>query len=90
VTFSLSAEPSPLRAKLRPAQKGIAMLSRNSRILDRVERLESQIKPKGRMFVFFSYEETDPSTYAEQLASFKSENNVGPNDNLHTVAFTFA
>lgn len=60
------------------------------RLLDRVERLETQLKPKGRMFVFLSYEETDPPTYAGRLAAFKVENNIGPHDTLHTVSLTFA
>jgi len=61
-----------------------------SRLSDRVKALEAQILPKGRVFVFFSFDEPDPPSYDERLASFKAENGVGPNDAVHEVALTFS
>jgi hypothetical protein len=60
-----------------------------SRLRDRLERLESQLAPQRRVFVFFRSEEPGLPPYAEQLAQFKAENRVGPHDTLVTVVFTF-
>ena len=65
------------------------MASRNSRLFERLERLETRIKPKGRASVFFGLEGPGLSSYSERLAAFKTENNIGPNDVVHTVKFTF-
>jgi hypothetical protein len=67
------------------------MFSRNSRsIRDRLTLLETQLKPPGRVLVFLRFESPDLPPYAEHLAAFKAENNVGPNDALHTVRIIFA
>jgi hypothetical protein len=72
-------------------RKRLSMFSRNSRnIRDRLTLLEAQLKPPGRVFVFFRVEKRDLPPYAEHLAAFKAENNVGPNDGLHTVRIIFA
>jgi hypothetical protein len=72
-------------------RKRLAMFSRNSRkIRDRLTLLEAQLKPPGRMCVFVTFESPDLPPYAEHLAAFKAENNVGPNDALHTVRIIFA
>jgi hypothetical protein len=60
-----------------------------SRLRDRLERLEAQIAPQSRIFVFFRAEELDLPPYAEQLEAFKAEKGIGPHDTLVTVAFTF-
>jgi hypothetical protein len=53
--------------------------------------VEAQLKPLGRTFVFFRYEQPDLPPYAEHLAAFKgAQNNVGPNDALHTIRIIFA
>ena len=51
--------------------------------------LRAQLKPPGRVFVFFRVEKPDLPPCAEHLAAFKAENNVGPNDALHKVTVTF-
>ena len=61
-----------------------------SRIRDRIAKLEEQILPQRRVFVFFRAEKPDLPPYAEHLAAFKAENNVGPNDALHKVTVTFS
>jgi hypothetical protein len=61
----------------------------DSRIRDRLERLEDRILPKRRVFVFFRAEEPDLLPYSEQLAAFKAEKGVGPHDILISVVFTF-
>ena len=62
-----------------------------SRVGDRLKRLEAQIMPKGRVFVFYGDEPSplnpDLPPYAEQLAAFKANNGVGPHDTLVTVVF---
>jgi hypothetical protein len=60
-----------------------------ARIRDRVAKLEEQILPKRRVFVFFRVEEPDLPPYAEQLAAFKAEKGVGPRDILAGVVLTF-
>jgi hypothetical protein len=60
-----------------------------SRIRDRLERLESQLAPQRRVFVFFRAEEPGLPPYAEQLEAFKAEKGVGPHDTLIAVVFTF-
>jgi hypothetical protein len=69
------------------AEKELQMFSR---IHDRIAKLEEQILPKRRVFVFFRVEEPDLPPYAEQLAAFKAEKGVGPHDILAEVVFTFA
>ena len=58
-----------------------------SRIRDRIAKLEEQILPKPRVFVFFRAEEPDLAPYAEQLAAFKAEKGVSPHDTLVVVTF---
>jgi hypothetical protein len=60
-----------------------------SRLNDRLKHLEAKILPKGRVLVFFSFDEPDPS-YDERLAALKAEKGVGPSDTVATVTFTFA
>ncbi len=60
-----------------------------SRIHDRIAKLEEQILPKPRVFVFFRVEEPDLAPYAEQLAAFKAAKGVGPHDIVAEVSFTF-
>jgi hypothetical protein len=57
----------------------------------RIERLESQIAPPSRVFVFTGapHADDDDRSHAERLAQFKSEKGVGPHDTLVTVVFTF-
>jgi hypothetical protein len=57
-----------------------------ARIMDRLERLEERIRPPQRAFVFYSIE-PDPRPRAERLAEFRAENNVGPNDVVHSVRY---
>ena len=47
------------------------------------------ITPPRRVFVFFAAKEAGLPPYAEQLAHFKDENAVGPQDTLCTVTFHF-
>ena len=61
-----------------------------SRLNDRLKHLEAQILPQRRVLVFLRFESPDLPPYAEHLAAFKAENNVGPNDALHTVRVNFA
>jgi hypothetical protein len=61
-----------------------------SRIRDRIAKLEEQIPPKRRVFVFFSVEEPDLPPYAEQLAAFKAEHSIASSDLIHEVTVTFA
>jgi hypothetical protein len=71
-------------------RKRLSMFSRNSRnIRDRLTLLEAQLKPPGRMCVLVTFESPDLPPYAEHPAAFKAENNVGPNDDLHTVTVIF-
>jgi hypothetical protein len=42
------------------------------------------------VLVFLRFESLDLLPYADHLAAFKAENNVGPNDALHTVKVIFA
>jgi hypothetical protein len=60
-----------------------------SRIRDRVAKLEEQIAPKGRAFVFLRIEGPDLPPYAEHLAAFRAEHGVGPNDIVHEVTVSF-
>jgi hypothetical protein len=82
--------PSGLEAVgglLSPAEKELQMFSR---IRDRIAKLEEQILPKRRVFVFFRVEEPDLPPYAEQPAAFKAEKGVGLRGTLVEVVFTFA
>lgn len=56
-----------------------------SRIRDRIVKLEEQILPKRRVFVFFR-DEDDPDLplYAEQLAAFKAEKGEGRRPARHS------
>ena len=56
-----------------------------SRLNDRLKRLEAKILPKGRVLVFFRFDEPDPRSYDERLAAFKAEKGVGPSDTVATV-----
>jgi hypothetical protein len=49
-------------------------------------KLEAQLSPKQRVFVFFAEE---GSPHAEQLEGFKAERLVGPHDILVAVSFHF-
>jgi hypothetical protein len=60
-----------------------------SHIHDRLKRLEGQIMPQARVFVFFPAEEPGLPPHAEQLAAFKAEKGVGPHDTLVEVTLTF-
>ena len=60
-----------------------------SRIRDRLKALEAKIAPKGRAFVFLRVEGPDLPPYADQLAAFRAENGVGPNDTVHEVTVSF-
>jgi hypothetical protein len=60
-----------------------------SRIRDRIAKLEEQILPKPRVFVFFRAGEPGIPAYAEQLAAFKAEKGVGQHDIVAEVSFTF-
>jgi hypothetical protein len=44
-----------------------------SHIRDRIAKLEEQIAPKGRAFVFLRIERPDLQPYAEHLAAFRAE-----------------
>jgi hypothetical protein len=55
-----------------------------SRIRDRIEQLEAQLTPQGRIFIFYP---DDDLPHAEQLAAFKTTNGVGLRDTLVTVVF---
>jgi hypothetical protein len=63
------------------------------RMRQRLARLEQAITPKGRVFVFFRAETSPPGPglppYAEQLAAFKTKNDVGPHDTVIEVVLTF-
>lgn len=65
------------------------MFTRNARLLDRVERLEAQLKPPGRVSVMFRVEAPGIPSRAAQLAAFKAEKSIGPHDTVHAVVFTF-
>ena len=60
-----------------------------SRTRDRIAKLEEQIAPKGRAFVFLRVEGPDLPPYAEHLAAFRVEHGVGPNDVVHEVTVSF-
>jgi hypothetical protein len=63
-----------------------------ARLNERLRLLEEKIAPKGRHFVFTHFVDGKPdaSSRDEQLAAFKAERGVDPNDHLHTVTVTFA
>jgi hypothetical protein len=58
----------------------------------RLEQLEAKIAAKGRHLVFVHFEDEEPDALSrdEQLAAFKADRVVGPNDRIHTVTVTFA
>jgi hypothetical protein len=56
------------------------------RTLDRLKAL----LPKGRHFVFLTFEEPNLPPRADRLAALKAENGAGPNDILHEVTVTFS
>jgi hypothetical protein len=62
---------------------------RQSNLRQRLAKLEAQIAPPSRVFVFFRAEEPGLPPYAEQLEAFKAEKGVGPHDTLVTLVFTF-
>jgi hypothetical protein len=59
------------------------------RTLDRLKALEAQILPKGRHFVFISFEEPNLPPRADRLAAFKAENSIAPGDPIREVSITF-
>jgi hypothetical protein len=59
-----------------------------STLIARLQRAEAKIKPQGKMFVMFAFDVAD-ATLAEREREFRSEHEVGPNDLLHTVRFSF-
>jgi hypothetical protein len=63
-----------------------------ARLNDRLKQLEAKIAPKGRHLVFVHFEDEEPDALSrdEQLAAFKADRGVGPNDRIHTVTVTFA
>ena len=61
-----------------------------TRTHDRMKALEAQILPKGRHFVFISFEEPSLSPRAERLAAFRAEHSIAPSDLIHEVTVTFA
>jgi hypothetical protein len=63
-----------------------------SRLNDRLKKLEAEIAPKGRHFVFthFVDEEPDAPSRDERLAAFKAENGVAPSDLIHEVRVAFS
>jgi hypothetical protein len=60
-----------------------------TRTRDRLKALEAKLAPKGRHFVFVSFDAGGPGAPSrdEQLASFKAENGVTPSDQIHEVMF---
>jgi hypothetical protein len=58
------------------------------RLLARIEALETMLKAKGRIFVFFHVDD-GTATYEEREAAFRAENGVGPADELHSVCITY-
>jgi hypothetical protein len=62
----------------------------NSRLNDRLKKLEAEIAPKGRHVVFVRFEEPDAPSRDEQLADLKITNCVTPSDHLHEVTVTFS
>jgi hypothetical protein len=64
-----------------------------ARLNDRLKQLEAKLAPKGRHFVFTHFVDDkgpDAPSRDEQLAAFKAERGVGPNDTVHTVSFIFS
>ena len=57
-----------------------------SRLRDRLDQLEAQITPPGRVFVFY-VDAPSPISPAEQLSAFKAKHGVTPRDTLVTVVF---
>jgi hypothetical protein len=62
----------------------------NTRTLDRLKALEAQIRPRGRHFVFLTFEEPNLPPRADRLPDFRAENGAGPNDIVHEVSVTFS
>ena len=62
----------------------------NGRTIDRLKALEAQTLPKGRHFVFLTFEEPNLPPRADRLAAFKAENGAGPSDIVHEVSVTFS
>jgi hypothetical protein len=61
-----------------------------NRLQQRLADLEKAIAPKGRDFVFLSFDDPKRPPYAEQLAAFHAENDIAPNDTVHEVRVTFS
>jgi hypothetical protein len=57
-----------------------------SRLRNRLDQLEAQITPPGRVFVFYA-DVPSPISPAEQLLTFKAKHGVTPRDTLVTVVF---
>jgi hypothetical protein len=77
--------PTRLSGLLWPVERIVMFL----RMRQRVDRLEREIIPKGRVLALV-WDGTSPlGPYAEQLAAFKARNDVGPRDTLVEVVITF-
>jgi hypothetical protein len=63
-----------------------------SRIRDRLKRLEVQIAPKTKAFVFISFDAGEPGTPSreDRLAAFKAEHGIAPSYLIHEVSITFS
>jgi hypothetical protein len=63
-----------------------------SRIRDRLKRLEVQIAPKAKAFVFISFDAGEPGAPSreDRLAAFKAEHGIAPSDLIHEVSITFS
>ena len=62
----------------------------NSRLSDRLKRLEGQLMPPRRVFEMFRVEEPGVPPHAERLVAFKAEKHVGQHDSVVEVSFTFS
>jgi hypothetical protein len=63
-----------------------------ARTRDRLARLETEILPRPRAFVFFSFDagEADAPSRDDRLAAFRAEYGVAPSDLIHEVSFRFS
>jgi hypothetical protein len=58
----------------------------------RIARLEAEILPRPRAFVFFSFDagEADAPSRDDRLAAFRAKHAVAPSDLIHEVSFRFS
>jgi hypothetical protein len=63
-----------------------------ARTRDRLARLETEILPRPRAFVFFSFDagEADAPSRDEQLSAFKADCGLAPGDLIHEVTVIFS